>query len=115
MNNFDLEANDIEALLRSAGDYVRPSDDLRPAVLEQARVARAEWRAQSWVWCVALSVTVWVGILSQMRWERTNDFEVTPASSSSTLQREENPGWHTVERFNAVRRRQASLLFRILE
>ena len=32
---------DIEALLRSAQDYVRPSEDLRPRVLEAARTLHA--------------------------------------------------------------------------
>jgi hypothetical protein len=114
MDNFDLESNEIEALLRSAGEYVRPSDDLRPAVLEQARVARAEWRAQSWVWYVALSIAVCVVLASQVRVEPATDFEVQPAPASVS-QRDENPGWYTVDGFSAVRRRQAALLFRVME
>ena len=112
MHNFDFEPPDfepnaIEALLRSAGEYVRPSDDLRPAVLEQARVARAEWQAQSWVWYVVLSIALCVVLVSQVRLEPARDFEMGPASMS---QQPENPGWSMVDRFNAVRRRQAALL-----
>lgn len=114
MDNFDLESNDIEALLRSAGEYVRPSDDLRPAVLEQARVARAEWRAQNWVWYVGLSIALCIVIVGQVQLEPTTDFDVKSAPVSAS-QRDENPGWYTVDRFNAVRRRQAALLFPVME
>ncbi len=35
---------ELEALLRSAAGYVKPSDDLRPRVLETARAARGDRR-----------------------------------------------------------------------
>jgi hypothetical protein len=37
---------EIEATVKAAGSYVRASDDLRPRVLETARMQRGERRAQ---------------------------------------------------------------------
>jgi hypothetical protein len=38
--------SDIEAMIRAAGGYVRASDDLRPRILEAARLQRHERRAR---------------------------------------------------------------------
>jgi membrane glycosyltransferase len=50
--------NEIEALVRQAGNYVRASDDLRPRVLESARAVRNEYRVQRWLWQAAFSVAL---------------------------------------------------------
>lgn len=43
------DAGDVESLILAAGGYVRASDDLRPRVLEAARLQRHERRAQRWL------------------------------------------------------------------
>ncbi|WP_254512300.1 hypothetical protein [Anatilimnocola floriformis] len=108
MDNFEFEANEIEELLRSAGEYVQPSDDLLPAVLEQARLARAEWRVQNWVWFVMFNIALCILLVGHLRLEPSRDFEIMGAPSS--IAQQENPGWHAVDRFTALRRRQAAVL-----
>ena len=59
--------NEIEAIVRSAGDYVRVSNELRPRVLEMARLSNGERRvrrcirgiglvAALLIWCVTVSI-----------------------------------------------------------
>ena len=109
-NDFETnrELNDLENLIRSAGQYVRPSDDLRPAVLEEARVSRGERWAQHWIWHVALAMTVWAILVSTWQVEAPPERELTePAGSASQMH--ENPSWQTVDRLSALRRRQAAM------
>lgn len=44
--NWHESASEIEALIGAAGGYVRPSDDMRPRVLETARTELRELRAR---------------------------------------------------------------------
>ena len=44
--NWHESAREVEAMLLAAGGYVRASDDLRPRVLEGARLQRRELRAR---------------------------------------------------------------------
>jgi hypothetical protein len=107
MTNPDPE-QDLEALIRAAGDYVRPSEDLRPRVLEEARVSRTERRAQGWIWQAALAVVVCVMFVSHWRLQLARDAE-TP-DPAPTVGQPDSPGWHAVDRFSSIRRRQATLL-----
>lgn len=100
---------DIEALIRAAGDYVQPSDDLRPRVLEEARITRAERRAQGWIWHGVLAVVLCVMVISEWRLQTLRDLQ-TPEPAPALAQQPDNPGWHAVDRFNAIRHRQAGLL-----
>jgi hypothetical protein len=43
---WDEPGDDFEAVVRAAGGYVRASDDLRPRVLEAARLERGEQHVQ---------------------------------------------------------------------
>jgi hypothetical protein len=47
---------DVESLVRAAGEVVYASDDLRPRVLEQARLQMHERRARRWVRRMAMAV-----------------------------------------------------------
>jgi hypothetical protein len=100
--------DDIEALLRSAEDYVRPSEDLRPRVLEAARAQRGEQRAVSWVRYAAIAAAAAGALIS-------STFEPGMAASMgalpvTTVAQGGDFGWNLVESFTELRRRQAELL-----
>ena len=116
--------DDVEALVRAAGNYVRPSDDLRPRVLETARAESHERWAQRRIWQVALVVAL-LGVCSPSVRSR---LEVAASPSGGALgagamaRRAESGndgwnsdgwntvGWNTVESFTDLRRRHAALL-----
>lgn len=51
--------HEVEALVRSAGDYVHASRDLRPRVLETARALRGEQRARCIIRQFSLALVLW--------------------------------------------------------
>jgi hypothetical protein len=118
MNSYPEHASDeLEALIRAAGNYVRPSDDLRPLVLEEARLARSERRAQDRIWQFVLAVMFVAIALSSWRGYSPSGLDAAsalesaaPASAASSSPPHDNPTWHAVDSFSALRRRQASLL-----
>lgn len=104
----DQQEHDLEALIRAAGDYVRPSDDLRPQVLEEARICRAERQAQVWIWQLVLTIAVCLVLISEWRLQVIRELQVQdPAPALS--QHPDNPSWQSADRFSAMRQRQASL------
>ena len=110
--------NDIEFLVRAAKDYVRPSDDLRPRVLETARFERRELRLQRRFWQIA-AVVLFCGILTHSI-RQIPDVAVAPAQeavldagpvfSSAAGSQTPDPSWEIVESFTQLRHRQAQLL-----
>ena len=54
----DAQWDDVEALVRAAGQYVRPSEELRPRLLETARAESRERQAQWRFWQLALAVAL---------------------------------------------------------
>ena len=112
--DYSPEWTDVEALVRAAGSYIRPSDGLRPRVLEMASIEFREQRAHRRIRRVAIVVFI-VGAISMAaagRWHAANPhsasmLEVHPG----TMQAEGGtPGWNTVESFTDLRQRQAALL-----
>ena len=111
--------SDIEALVRSARDYVRPSDDLRPRVLENARVMRGERRAQRWIGHLAvcaLALGMFAAITGQQS-KAVATREPATALRASRLFWNPQPAlsasdasWGMVDSFTELRRRQAELL-----
>jgi ferric-dicitrate binding protein FerR (iron transport regulator) len=105
---------DAETLVRAAGGYVRPSDELRPRVLEAARVESRERQAQRRIWQAALAITLLIGILAAAG----SRFDLPAPFSASMLQAQANvraaegdgAGWSMVDSFTDLRRRQAALL-----
>jgi hypothetical protein len=110
--------SELEALVRSAGDYVRASDDLRPRVLESARSASGERRAQRRigqmaVWALAFAVLT-AAIRQQPEWTENS----LPAADQTARLLSQTPraaalgdsSWDMVDSFTALRRRQAELL-----
>ena len=105
---------DAEALVRAAGDYVRPSDDLRPRVLETARAESHERWAQRRIWQVALAVAL-LGLCSTSFHGRLTK---SAARSAGGLQAAAiaphieagHDGWSMVDSFTDLRRRHAAML-----
>lgn len=117
--NFCQPQDEIEALVRSARDYVRPSDDLRPRVLETAHFERREQRAERRLWQLAAIVFL-CGMLTTSIHQQPGAMATSPSQttleagsiffSSSTAARSGDPSWEMVETFTQLRRRQAQLL-----
>lgn len=120
MNNTSWEDSlpELDRLLQSAGGYVLPSDDLRPRVLEAARVQHFERRTRRYVLraallCLLLCVTVSAGV-------RLFDSPAPSAAAGQTSDvsldepteignRPPDPNWETVEEYRKLRVRQARL------
>jgi hypothetical protein len=106
----------IEALVRSAQDYVQVSRDLRPRVLETARAQRAEHRAMRRIWQVAVFV-VFAGLFTMSERQRPERIDTSHARAAADAGYFSSPtgasgdsAWGMVESFTEMRRRQAELL-----
>jgi hypothetical protein len=109
---------DVLALVRAAGGYVRPSEELRPKLLESARAESRERTARHRIWQAGLAIALLGALLlaTAGRWN-------VPASYSDGMLRpqaglrpsEARPaeggpaGWSIVDAFIDLRRRQAVL------
>ncbi|QEG34671.1 hypothetical protein [Bythopirellula goksoeyrii] len=116
MNEFDsIEL--LEATIRQAGNYVQPTDDLRPKTLEAARAAtsqrRTNWRAGSLVAAVLL-----VAVAQASPYFDRPDPKPIMATAvnhefalrQQTLERGVNSSWALYEAFCELRSKQAHLL-----
>jgi hypothetical protein len=122
MNNLRCqppEPSEIESLLFAARNYVRPSDDLRPQVLESARAHRREQRLQRRLAQMAAVVLLMITVITVFRQpdvaDRARLFLPTVEAMSAESQAEaarfaDHATWETVESFTDLRRRQAQLL-----
>jgi hypothetical protein len=59
LQNWSDPMPEVEALVRSARDYVHASEDLRPRVLESARIERGEQRARRLIRQFCLALVLW--------------------------------------------------------
>ena len=78
--------NTIEAIIRAARNYVQPSDDLRPRVLEAARVQHADQLAERKLGTFALAVLAVVLISSPILRYATLIQSAAPARSSTEIE-----------------------------
>jgi hypothetical protein len=110
--------DDVEALVRLAGNYVRASDDLRPRVLETARSQHGQRRARRRIWQSAVCVLL-LGLFVTSVFQQpalfgtgleTNSGSAQLISGVETVTREVDSSWGIVESFTELRRRQAELL-----
>lgn len=105
----NFEPNDLEALILSAGSYVRPSEELRPKVIEKARSERRENQLLHWLWQGALAIALTGVAFTNFRTFSSPLLDTADQRPSEVAaQDREGPHWHAVESLNAVRRRQAS-------
>lgn len=112
--------DDLEAMIRGAGDYVRASEDLRPRVLETARAQCGEQRAKR---CIR-QVAVFVVLLAAFTASAGHVLETTGAGQKVALNAADSDrmhsqaethaarggdiGWGMVEAFTELRRRQSA-------
>jgi hypothetical protein len=114
-------ANEVESLVRAAGDYVRASDDLRPRVLEAARLQHRERRVQVWIRHVAAIVIV-LGFTTAvgrhelgegtvpLRIVAAAGFDEFFSPTAAASKRSGDGDWRMFEAFSELRRQQAQVL-----
>jgi hypothetical protein len=112
---------EIEAIVRSAGGYVRASDDLRPRVLEVVRRERVERRARRYVHLAAVFLLPMAAAVSSLlhRFDAAVPLRhsLVAVSSEALFLRAQlavgpvgpqaDLGWAMVESVADLRRRQA--------
>lgn len=101
---------EIEALIRAAGNYVRPSDDLRPRVLESARaeVNARQINGRLRVWVVA-AVVLFMLLANPRHESAPQAVAVIPLRPAVGSRNQDNPSWDTVDAMRGMRRRLAVL------
>ncbi len=112
---------EIEAMIRAAKHYVRPSDDLRPRILEAAREHSGDRRAEQKLGSFAVAVLVLLlisspairyAVLLQSTVAKRSSDEVHHLAAELSTQREIGSHWALAEAFSQVRHLQASRLGR---
>ena len=111
--------SEVEAMVRAAGQYVRASDDLRPRVLETARIERGEQRAQRclrhlavFIALLAFFTTIGHDPLKQSIGLRDSVLAVISSrlpSAESPAARNGSWDWSMIEAFTELRRQQAEV------
>lgn len=111
----------LESLIKSAGGYVVPSDNLRPRTLEAAREAAAD-RAGFFRLARLFLVLLFCSAISFPALDRLNSWhERSVSPSSAEIQQQANqlstqkdigPNWGLLEAFNRLRSNQAANLSR---
>jgi hypothetical protein len=111
--------DELETLIRSAGDYVRASDDLRPRVLENARSQCCEQRVRRRFWQIAVAALFCVILMGSLAHRSESAIGAKAHTSAWTspmfapveaAARSNDPSWQMVESFTQLRLRQAQLL-----
>lgn len=109
---------DLEALIRSAQNFVAVSDDLRPRVLEAAREERSQRRAHQRIGKAA-ALAIALGIFLTLIREEARDTIASPLSADrsagasfsnpQSLLGQDESAWELVDSLTELRKRQASL------
>lgn len=118
--NFDEPLGEIEALVRSAANYVQVSKDLRPRVLEAARLASGERRARRFIHQAALvaALLIWCVTANVNRLDMRDDLRklslaaagAFPISTSRVSGGVGDAAWVLVDAYTELRGRQADVL-----
>lgn len=119
---WETPLDDIEAVVRSAGEYVRASDDLRPRVLEAARLQHGEHRAKRRIRHVAVCVLL-LAFCHVAEWRGSRDQQSPPngmlaaagfhelfSPTQAASIRSGDGDWRMIDAFTKLRRQQAQLL-----
>jgi hypothetical protein len=109
-------------MVRTAGEYVRASDDLRPRVLEAARFRCGEQRAQRLIQRVVMCIVllVWCFAAEQKHFETQQSYSTAMLAASgfdeldvplnAASLRTGDGDWRMLDAFTELRRQQAQLL-----
>jgi hypothetical protein len=117
--SWDEQVSEVEAMVRSAANYVQVSKDLRPRVLEMARLANGERRARRCIRQVALAAALltWVVTTSVSKLDMRDDLRqltLVAAGPYAASNRETGEAgeaaWSLVDAFTDLRCRQAEVL-----
>jgi len=119
---WDERFDDVEAMVRAAGEYVRASDDLRPRVLEAVRQQYGEQRARRRIKHVAAFVLP-LAIFTGAQWRELDDERLRPSngllaaaihevvsSAPVATARGDDGDWRMIDAFTKLRRQQAQVL-----
>jgi hypothetical protein len=119
---WETPLDDVEALVRSAGEYVRASDDLRPRVLEAARLQHGERRAKRRIRFAAAGVLI-LAFCQVTQWCSSLDRQSIPSGilvaagfhellspTQATSVRSGDGDWRMIDAFMKLRRHQAQVL-----
>jgi hypothetical protein len=112
--------SEIESMVRSAADYVQVSKDLRPRVMEAARLTNGERRIRRHIRQVALmaALLTWVVTASVSRLDMRDDLRelslattsAYPISHAQFSSGAADVGWVLVDAYTDLRGRQADVL-----
>ena len=126
MSNSNLETDatedafeSIEAMVRAAGNYVVPSDDLRPRTLEAAReicrIKRTERKLGGFVltslcFCLLSMPLADCLVVWRSHSLAPSAMEMQRRALQITTEPDSNPSWGLMEAFDELRRLQAARL-----
>lgn len=106
--------DDLETLIRLAGDYVHASEDLRPRVLEAGRAVSHARRYRRRLGPLAAVLFALAFSLSALGDGRSPGFLTawlsSPSQPTTLPPATADAGWETVDSFTKLRRHQAQLL-----
>ncbi|MFK8113262.1 MAG: hypothetical protein AB8B91_13725 [Rubripirellula sp.] len=117
MTDSSHQRESVETIIRAAGDYVQPSDDLRPRTLQAARDLCGDRRAERKLGGLVIAILVVAFISSPVtQYVQALRSQTAPTSSAEMQERalvySEQPGvgsnWAMAEAFSQLRRAQAS-------
>jgi hypothetical protein len=118
---WDEPCDDVEAMVRAAGGYIRASDDLRPRVLEAARLQHGEQRVQRCSRHLAAFVLL-LAVFIATDWQGLDDRRLRPTgamaaaidevltSAPAVTDRSGDGDWRMIDAFTKLRRQQAQVL-----
>ena len=117
-NSFE-SFEEVEALLRSAANYVQVSKDLRPRVLEAARLNSGERRIRHFIQQAALAAALlmWCVTASVDRLDLRDDLRnlslaaaASPVAGQAISSGTGDGSWELVDAYTELRVRQAGVL-----
>jgi hypothetical protein len=121
MEDWNEPAVDVEAMVRAAGHYVGVSDDLRPRVLEAARLQSGEHKARRRLRRCTLSIVLLALFTITAHNELEGDtsrpnslliaagFNELYAPAAAPVARSGDADWRMIDAFTELRRQQAQL------
>ena len=118
--NLNEPLGDIEAMVRSAANYVQVSKDLRPRVLDAARLTSSERRVRRYIHQAALmaALLTWCITASVNRLDMRDDLRELSLATASMYPISHNritggagdAAWVLVDAYTELRGRQADVL-----